>query len=172
MEPNGLFERMRQDHRRVLAELDEFVGAADEAQGRLPIDRLRALVGVLEAQFASHMEFEDRALFPTLGSEVTEIRSALTALQTEHRELRAMLNDLAARIAAPSDPARDEQIAVQAHDLVDLLRIHVRKEESLVFQLAERVLPDELLDRLQSQYLISHGGPESPAPPPRKEASS
>ena len=67
--------------------------------------------------------------------------AALVApLHDEHDELRLMLGALAARLIEPPGATRDEQVVVQIRDLTDLLRIHIRKEETLVFGLAERVL--------------------------------
>jgi ABC-type uncharacterized transport system ATPase subunit len=55
-----------------------------------------------------------------------------------------MLADLEETLCLPNE-ARDEQMTVQIRDLVDLLRIHIRKEEALVIGMAERVLrPSEV----------------------------
>ena len=51
-----------------------------------------------------------------------------------------MLEALQRRVEQPATAERDEQLAVQTCDFVDLLRIHVRKEEAVVFRVAERVL--------------------------------
>jgi hemerythrin-like domain-containing protein len=61
--------------------------------------------------------------------------------------------------------ARDEQIAVQARDLVDLLRIHIRKEEALVLSVAERVLKPQEIDSLERR--MRERMQMNPTPSPR-----
>ena len=51
-----------------------------------------------------------------------------------------MLRAFLERLAAPAEDDRDEPIAVESSDLFELTRIHVRKEEALVFGLAEHAL--------------------------------
>jgi len=106
------------------------------------------LVALLEQQFATHMRVEDDALFPALIEVLPEAGGSIAPLRDEHDELRSMLGGLARLLAQPIGPERDEQVAVQVIDLVDLLRIHVRKEEAVVFRVAERVLPAPTLRRL------------------------
>lgn len=149
----GAFERLRADHRRVLDET-----AAIEAwvsglglPGRLtPAAEagLRALLTLLERQFATHMRAEDECVFPALVAALPEARDSVRPLAAEHRELRSMLAALFERLADAPGPVRDEQITVQVHDLADLLRIHIRKEEAVVLGVAERVLSPAEIARL------------------------
>jgi len=59
------------------------------------------------------------------------------ALVAEHRDLESMLAGFTQTLALPPGPSRDEQLAVQARDLAELLRLHIRKEEAVVFRLAD-----------------------------------
>jgi len=144
-----VFDTMRADHRTVLERLLRLEADAERlaAGDARPGDeaRVRAFVAHLEAQFGTHMCAEDELLYPALASALPDTRSSLAPLRGEHAELRAMLAALRSTLDEPAGPARNEQLAVQAKDLADLLRIHIRKEEAVVFAVAERLLPpDEL----------------------------
>ena len=139
-----IFERMRSDHRRVLETVagieaallsgaTRIVAAEDEAQ-------LRTAFTLLEEHFTTHMTAEDEVLYPALLETLPEARVSIEPLAGEHLELRDMLVRLRATLAEPAGLDRDEQIAVQLRDFIDLLRIHIRKEEALVISVAERVL--------------------------------
>ena len=150
MAATRVFTRMRADHRRVLGEMRALVSAAARLGGRArtrgaDLATLRRLVRMLGRQFATHMAAEDEVLFPALRRAIPGAAPSLAPLGDEHEELRAMLGSLAERLASSADAARDQELPAQARDFADLLRIHIRKEEALVFRVAERVLrPDEL----------------------------
>ncbi|MEK7824529.1 MAG: hemerythrin domain-containing protein [Candidatus Eisenbacteria bacterium] len=161
-----IFQRMRADHAHVLGELDGLERAARGGADGLHRERdLARLVRMLERQFATHMRAEDEVLFPALIEALPEARGSLAPLRAEHDELRSMLAGLTRVLLQPPGPAREEQIAVQARDLVDLLRIHVRKEEAIVFSVAERVLPEPTLQRIAERL-------EHPHPPNADGVSS
>jgi hemerythrin-like domain-containing protein len=149
MSTTSIFQRLRDDHARVLAAIDALEqGASEPGAVARPGADLGGLVSLLQRQFAIHMCAEDDVLFPALIDTLPEARDTLAPLRAEHDELRSMLTGLAQALARPAAPIRDEQISVQVRDLVDLLRIHVRKEEALVFGIAERVLPERTLHRI------------------------
>lgn len=140
-----VFDTMRADHRAVLDRLAALEADADRigaGGGRAEDEaRVRAFVAHLEAQFATHMRAEDELLYPALAAELPDTRSSLAPLRAEHAELRAMLAALRDTLDETPGAGRNEQLAVQATDLADLLRIHIRKEEAVVFAVAERLLP-------------------------------
>lgn len=148
------FERLRADHRRVL---DETAAIEAAVSGLGPAARLtpsaeaglRALLALLEHQFATHMRAEDERVFPALVAALPEARDSVRPLVAEHRELRSMLAALTDLLAALPGASRDEQVAVQVRDLADLLRIHIRKEEAVVLGVAERVLSPAEIARLE-----------------------
>lgn len=152
-----IFQRMRADHARVLGELDALERAArGGADGQDRERTLLRLVRLLERQFDTHMRAEDEVLFPALIEALPEARGSIAPLKAEHDELRSMLAGLARVLVQPPGPAREERIAVQVRDLVDLLRIHVRKEEAVVFSVAERVLPESTLQRIAQRLERPH----------------
>jgi len=97
-------------------------------------------LALFQGQFVTHVAAEDGALFPALVEALPETRQTVVPLQAEHAELRDMLARLTATLAEPARADRDEQIAVQLRDFIDLLRIHLRKEEALVIRVAEQLL--------------------------------
>src|SRR5690349_8241990 len=159
--PAELFERLRQDHAHVLREIGELEARLLRSGrgGRLPADveaALPGLLALLEAEFSSHMAAEDEVLYPALVAAIPAAGGSIEPLFTEHAELRQMLARLVATLRDAPGAERTEQIRVQVHDVADLLRVHIRKEESLVFRLAPQLLtPSEIaavslrLSRLQ-----------------------
>ncbi len=130
---------------------------------------LREAVAHFEDQFATHMAAEDAVLFPAVGAHFPETRETLAPLANEHIALRSMLATLQQTLERPRSRARDEQLVVQTRDLVDLLRIHIEKEETVVFALAERVLsPRDLRDLAQRLRPFIH--PSRTAAPSRHTA--
>jgi hemerythrin-like domain-containing protein len=147
---SGLFERLREDHARVLGEIGELEanlrrhGRGGHLSGEVEA-ALPGILALLDSEFSSHMTAEDEVLYPALIAAMPAARGSIEPLFGEHAELRQMLAGLVATLDEPAGPDRSEQIRVQVHDMADLLRLHIRKEESLVFQLAPQLLaPDEI----------------------------
>jgi hemerythrin-like domain-containing protein len=75
-----------------------------------------------------------------------------------------MLERLRTTIRRPPGASRDEEVAVQARDLIDLLRLHIRKEE-IVLSVAERVLTSREIEALESRlsaHFETHTRPDRP----------
>lgn len=151
-----VFRSFRSDHRRVLARLDS-VERAMKGRGRArrigPAAEaaLAELVEHLGRQFATHMRTEEDVLYPALSESLPEAAAGLAPLRSDHRELRGMRERLAALLAKPAGPGRDEQVAVQVRDFTDLLRIHIHKEEATVFRVAARILTPDGTRELQAR---------------------
>ncbi|MBI3538714.1 MAG: hemerythrin domain-containing protein [Candidatus Eisenbacteria bacterium] len=169
MDPGHVFDRMRGDHQRGLeglATLEQAVAGVDSA-GRLDDgarEAMRAVVRVLEGQFDTHMAAEDEVLFPALTRALPHALGQIQQLGAEHEELRSMLGSLGRLLDSPHGRVSDEQVVVQARDLVDLLRIHIRKEESAVFGVAERVLEPRMLEALADRMSSGTATPADRAP--------
>jgi hemerythrin-like domain-containing protein len=151
------FRHLRDDHARVLSELGVLADMAEASSpGPREIDEMRALVLLLERECSGHMRTEEEALFPALSESewMTDAVKSIASLKGEHAELKDMLATLAGVLAGPAGRERDEQVPVQTRDLADLFRIHVRKEEALIYRMAERVLPHETLQHLAERLLV------------------
>ncbi|MBI5838165.1 MAG: hemerythrin domain-containing protein [Candidatus Eisenbacteria bacterium] len=155
----GFFDRLRHDHRRVLeqvAELEEeALGGRRRAARALPSDgALHRFAEMLLRQFDTHMAAEDELLFPALLAVMPEARDSVEPLSADHVELRGMLSRLRFLLGeAPSEP-RDGQVRVLVADLVDLLRIHIRKEERAVFRVAQSVLDPAGIEALDAGLAV------------------
>ena len=141
MEPTTLIERLRLDHEHVLRDIAalERALARDARRAHGSKAGIGRVLGMLEVQFQTHMAAEDQVLYPAIADH-PRIRGQLEPLHDDHAELRQMLARLQATLREEPTAERDEQIAVQIHDLADLLRLHIRKEEALVFHVAARIL--------------------------------
>ena len=151
MEPAGWLEKMRVDHQRVLERLALLVPEAGTPPARPDVPAIRALVEYLAQQFDTHMAAENDVLFPIVAEALPATTDSIAPLRLEHAELRTMLGALKVRLGEPESHTRDEQMSILLSDLAELLRIHIRKEERLVFQVAERVLSPGELERLVSE---------------------
>ncbi len=158
MKESPVFQRLRDDHRRVMAEIadleDELEPRDRRARGASSRDgRLRELLAMLERQFATHMVTEEEVLFTAFGEALPGSSGNLAELREEHAELRSMLARVAATLQEPSSAGREERLDVETRDLVDLLRLHIRKEEEVVFRVAEQVLRPGELEALRQRLL-------------------
>ncbi len=136
---DDIFASMRLDHERVLVDVAALERAACGV-GQERERNMRAVIAGMDRQFDTHMAAEDELLFPALRQALPATVAQIAPLSAEHADLRSMLAGLVATLALPAGMARDEQLRVQARDFAELLRIHIRKEEAVVFRLAEPVL--------------------------------
>ena len=139
------YARFRRDHSRVLARLDSLLACVPGRGRAIDEPPLRRHLATIGRQFSTHLAAEEALIYPVLARSFPEAAPTLAPLHEEHDELRAMLASLIQRLATPRSRERDVQVGVEVRDLVDLLRVHIRKEESVVFDVSERVLePREL----------------------------
>ena len=167
MERTAIFENLRADHKRVLEQIREVARLLVDDRPRFsPRTRakLRGFAAHLARQFATHMRAEDEVLYPALARGMNNGADLVAPLHVEHAELNAMLESLQAALAAPASAWRDEQLVVQLRDFIDLLRIHIRKEETLLFGVAERLLEPDDLSELESLRHTGRTGKRQPAP--------
>jgi hemerythrin-like domain-containing protein len=155
MNHSKIFERMREDHRSVLERirvLDSAAAAIPKgAAGDWPGPEAREVLALLGRQFQTHMAAEDEVLYPALAEALPVARPSMEPLIADHGALRMMLADLEQELGEPASDARNEQMGVQLRDLADLLRIHIRKEEAVVFTIAERALTPKELEALAAR---------------------
>jgi len=144
MDRSEIFEGLRNDHRKVLEQLailDWAVAALPRpSDPAWPGREVEEILAMLARQFRTHMAAEDEIIYPALAETLPEAGSNLEPLRAEHHTLRMMLRDLERELRKPASETRNEQIGVLLRDLCDLLRIHIRKEDAIVFALAERAL--------------------------------
>ena len=135
-------DTLRQDHARlraVLERLDALLRRRARGVAADPPDAPRTLALELAARLGAHLTVEADAetLLVSSLDRNASTRGAVTALRGEHEEQRSMLATLVRTLDFPPGARRDEQVAVQLRDLVDLVRIHVRKEDVLILAAAQ-----------------------------------
>jgi hemerythrin-like domain-containing protein len=126
---------------------------------------------MLERQFGTHMAAEDQILYPAIARAIPAAAASLTPLHDEHAELREMLLRLRDSLGEQESADRDEQLAVQVHDMADLLRLHIRKEESLVFHVAAQLLAPEEIDAVLNRMDAAPNGAHRTSPLAKKGIS-
>jgi iron-sulfur cluster repair protein YtfE (RIC family) len=142
------FGQFRADHVRVLAEIGRLEQRALAGGGVPDEPALRAAAELLTIQFATHMTAEEKVLYPAIRAAFPAGRATLEALNADHTELRLMLAAITRWLDAPASAGRDEQLQVVLRDFIDLLRLHIHREESAVFDVASRVLSSSEAEEL------------------------
>lgn len=133
---------MRRDHRNVLDRIGALetrlrrAGRPSAAEG----EAVNELLDLLGLPFDRHMVAEDEALYPAMLAAIPAVSGSIEPLFAEHAEIRQMLRRLRELADEAPSAGRTEQIRIQVHDLADLLRLHIAKEETLIFRLAPRLL--------------------------------
>jgi hemerythrin-like domain-containing protein len=88
-----------------------------------------------ELELTNHFEIEERILFPAV-----ENHAAIPGLIADHRRLEALIGRL-----------RKEPSAAALLEFASLLRTHIRREESGLFEDIPHLLARDLLDSLGSE---------------------
>lgn len=167
--------RFAEEHAGLLQELDAFeeailsigkVGYTREADSRL-----KQFFGVLEQAFVPHNRREEAILFPLLRERLVasgehakggEGLTATDLMEDEHAKAMQLaavvLNFLGLVFRLPEQ--RSAMIVLdaaleQAKNLIELLRLHVFREDSIVFPLAHRLLSAADFDALQARALTA-----------------
>lgn len=127
--------RFEAEHDEALAALIRLERAADGLRSnRQPGNHLTVALEVLEHLTGAvrlHNEAEERALFPLLGPE-----APLGPFLEEHRTLRRLEDGLARALARGGGP----EAADLALEIVDLLRLHIQRENEVLFPMARALL--------------------------------
>lgn len=102
-----------------------------------------------------HRRKEEGALFPALVAHgMPERTGPIVALLHEHsqgREYSGLVREAVRRWQAGDDTARTLIVAT-VYQYVELLRQHIHKENSILFQMATRIIPPEAQDRLVAAF--------------------
>ena len=110
---------------------------ADESEEN--IGRLAGkIVARFEIELVNHFELEEQLLFPACPGSLAELIAELVA---DHREMERLVAGIG------SNPTTD-----LLKEFIDLLRRHIRREESELFEQAQRLLPRHILDSLGQQF--------------------
>jgi hemerythrin-like domain-containing protein len=100
------------------------------------------VVQAFDAEILDHFQFEEQVLFPAL-----EEHDALTAIVSELRSEHSRIRGLAAALK------RGERLEVM--EFCAALRDHVRKEETVLFERAQELLPADQLNEIGQKRTAS-----------------
>jgi len=139
-------------------------GASDGANDGAAHDALSKFFGFLERVVLPHNRREEKVLFPLLGRRLVESgehskgprpTTAVDVLLAEHLELlqlsAVMTNFFRIAPRLPDEASRHYVIDAairQGRILVEQLRLHIFREDVVVFSLAHKLLSKEELDRM------------------------
>lgn len=101
-----------------------------------------------------HAKEEDVLFIELINNGMPEKQSPIEAMHMEHDQGRAFVRALeeAALKALDGEPGQIPIIAENAKGYAELLRGHIDKEDSILYPLAERVLPEEVRERMLDAY--------------------
>lgn len=162
------FARLESTHRRLEERLQALTAAVAElARPDLPRDDRDEALAVIEETTSffergarRHVEDEERTLFPRLSGEAS-LAPILQALEAEHREHRALEDELSALVAAfegrRPDLAEAQRLTAIADRLGVLYRAHIAREEQELFPAARKVLAPEVLAEMGDEMVDRRG---------------
>ncbi len=165
-----LLQAFRDDHEQTVTELQAFEDALDNLRAHGPSSELHdALVkffGFLEKVVLPHNRREEKVLFPLLGQRMIESgehskgpqpTTAVDILKADHLELlqlsAVMTNFFRIAPRLPDEASQHYVIDAairQGRTLVEQLRLHIFREDVVVFSLAQKLLNEEELDRMHN----------------------
>lgn len=141
-------ETLRAEHARLRRDAAHLPGvAADLAEWTAPDtpDQLQQVHGFLSAHLLPHAASEEAVLYPLLDKVMGADRSTATMV-ADHAEIHDRSDALVALITAvgqgPPSPAEAEALREHLYGLWAIVRLHLDKEEEILFSLLdERLSP-------------------------------
>jgi hemerythrin-like domain-containing protein len=133
---------LMQDHKIILRALDALQGMAERTERNEPVDHadVESLVRFLRV-FADeyHQTKEESALFPELLKAATFNYDQLRHMTYEHNQERSMVEGLEDAVLTK----HGYEFVYFSNLLVQFLRTHIKKEDSILFQKADECLTAE-----------------------------
>ena len=127
-------EALREEHRHLLAHVDQIRAAGGEVIDLAPEER-QALVGrileFLRKTLVPHAEWEEQVLYAAVGK-VLGNTAATATMSRDHVAIRRMIDALAE--AEPSDVTRLQELLYGLHALIV---VHFEKEEEIYHPLLD-----------------------------------
>jgi hemerythrin-like domain-containing protein len=106
-----------------------------------------------------HAKEEDVLFVALVKNGMPRENSPIAAMLLEHDHGRAFVRamEAAAQAALAGDSSRNLDIAENALGYLQLLREHIAKEDTILYPLAERVIPEALRDEIVAGYATAEG---------------
>ncbi|MDP6884719.1 MAG: hemerythrin domain-containing protein [Rhodospirillales bacterium] len=110
----------------------------------------RGAMTVLAAMVDSHANLEEELLFSALEPHLGKHEGPLAQMRAEHDNMERLLGQI--------EEAEDvNQATTWVEEALRAARIHFRKEEQVLFPMAEHLLGDEVLTRLGKAWADTRG---------------
>lgn len=163
-------DRLLEEHQAIMARVDELRRAVADLRRRgetalpegLPV--LEAVSAMMDTELVAHARREDEALFPALEAIFGATETPTAVMREEHRAIHARaqlfhrtlheLNQVehpaivagGERLRAiAAQGGRPEDLSAIGAEIIELLDLHFRKEEEILFPMAREVLSSEAL---------------------------
>jgi len=152
------FEILDNEHREVLAKLSELEDAVGSIVGKgftgESFARIASVIRFFSVEFKNHDRNEEKVLFPLIEA---HIAGSTAPYRSEHRQLWSAFDRLQRSVQAVEmskvHGSTIREIVEAAKEIIEQLRGHVARENSVLFPLAKKVLTKEDVVQLQK---ISH----------------
>ncbi len=135
---------LTEDHRRCDRLLSLVEQVADGGDWQLIGDQASALRLATEG----HFRFEEEVLFPPLEAQVPMAKGPTGVMRSEHAQIRRMLDELDAAVAARSE---DDCLGI-LETLHLITQQHNAKEEGILYPMADRALGRDATHMLTQLY--------------------
>ena len=158
-------DRLLEEHRDIMARVDplrravEDLGRRGEAALRDEVPVLEAVGAMMRTDLIAHARREDEALFPALEALFGDAGTPTLVMREEHRAIHARANQFRRTLhelnevehpaivaggerlrALAATGARAEDLRAVGAEIIELLDLHFRKEEEILFPMAREVL--------------------------------
>jgi len=141
------------DHDAILSALDLFTTILDTYSNEHIVDP-EDLFDFLEflSEFADkcHHGKEERLLFPAMiAAGVPDRGGPIGVMMAEHIQGRGYIHTMLESLEEPEDLSRFEK-AGRAY--IELLRMHIQKENNVLFPMADKAISPEILESMNSAF--------------------
>ncbi len=149
---------LREQHVHILkvADVLDEILARDAAAGDLDFDAVADCVSFIRLfADALHHGKEEDLLFPELEAlGIPRHAGPIAVMLHEHRQGRAFAATMADALgpARTGDAAARSRLVDAAHGYIALIRGHILKEDNILFEMADQIIPDPVCRGLCSAY--------------------
>lgn len=127
-------------HHMVALHLALKLSRADTDKSRLTVDEIKqALDEFWNPNGQQHFREEEEILLTAFAQHASIERPEIKEMLLEHVEIRALIDTVL---------KMDEIDVTVMHKLGEVLEMHVRKEERVIFPMIEKALPEDVLQEL------------------------
>jgi hemerythrin-like domain-containing protein len=151
-------EELKAEHEGILQMLEVLERICERMESREPFltDHLDQIVEFLKIFVDTcHHGKEEDILFPALKKAgITEKEELINELLAEHRTGRTLVKDMGVALDSLKRGTEDATFAIvdKAREYITLLKQHIQKENTDLFPIAEKRLPQDEQNELSEQF--------------------